>query len=90
MGSVCALMGPEKRGMRKRACPGLNCNHTPGSPGAVSQVARGAACSSPVLSLFVVSKHFKQICSQRKMGYDATVEGGNETLQSVLAYKYDL
>lgn len=24
------------------------------------------------------------------MGYDATVEGGNETLQSALAYKYDL
>lgn len=76
--------------MKKRACPSLNYNHTPDSPGAVSQVARGAACSSPSLSLSVVSKHFKQIRSQRKMGYDATVEAGNETLWSVLAYIYDL
>lgn len=90
MDSVSALKGPEKKERKKkRACPGLNCNHTSGSPKAASQTARGAASSSLSLSLSVVLKHFKLICSQRKMGYDATVEVGNETLWSVLVYIYD-
>lgn len=68
---------------KKKVCPGLNCNHTSGSPKAASQTARDAASSSPRLSLSVVLKHFKLICSQRKMGYDATVEAGNGLAWSI-------
>lgn len=76
----------EKQGKKKKVCPCLSCNHTSGSPKVASQTARGAASSSLSLSLSVVLKHFKLICSQRKMGYDATVEAGNKTLWSVLVY----